>query len=98
LRSEGFTDVTYISWRRPSEATDAVATGAVDITMQYVGPSIMQLDADQPIVVLAGIQPGCFEDVFRRYYGPDDPGLLPAFGCCGNDSRVYCSGSPLAFT
>ena len=57
LRSEGFTDVNYI----PSEATEAVATGAVDITMQYVGPSIMQLDAGQPIVVLAGIQPGCFE-------------------------------------
>jgi NitT/TauT family transport system substrate-binding protein len=33
----------------------------VDITMQYVGPSIMQLDAGQPITVLAGIQPGCFE-------------------------------------
>jgi len=61
LRSEGFTDVNYIPWQRPSEATEAVATGAVDITMQYVGPSIMQLDAGQPIVVLAGIQPGCFE-------------------------------------
>jgi NitT/TauT family transport system substrate-binding protein len=38
-----------------------VAVGDVDITMQYVGPSIMQLDAGQPVVVLAGIQPGCFE-------------------------------------
>src|SRR6266853_4496655 len=61
LRSEGFTNVNYIPWRTTSEATGAVATGAVDITMQYVGPSIMQLDAGQPIVVLAGIQPGCFE-------------------------------------
>jgi NitT/TauT family transport system substrate-binding protein len=61
LRSEGFTDVSYIPWRRPSEATGAVAVGDVDITMQYVGPSIMQLDAGQPVVVLAGIQPGCFE-------------------------------------
>src|SRR5438034_1833118 len=56
LRSEGFSDVKYIAWQRTSEATDAVATGAVDITMQYVGPSILQLDASKPIVVLAGIQ------------------------------------------
>jgi NitT/TauT family transport system substrate-binding protein len=61
LRSEGFTDVNYIPWGKTSEATEAVATGAVDITMQYIGPSIMQLDAGQSIVVLAGIQPGCFE-------------------------------------
>jgi NitT/TauT family transport system substrate-binding protein len=61
LRSEGFTDVEYVAWKTPSEATEAVATGAVDITMQYIGPSIMQVDAGQPIVVLAGIQPGCFE-------------------------------------
>src|SRR5438067_1607148 len=47
LRSEGFTAVNYIPWRKTSEATEAVATGAVDITMQYVGPSIMQLDAGQ---------------------------------------------------
>jgi hypothetical protein len=25
-------------------------------------------------------------------------GIAPGFGCCGNDSRVYCSGSRLAFT
>ena len=61
LRSEGFTEVNYIPWRSPSEATEAVGTGAVDITMQYVGPSILQVDAGQPVVVLAGIQPGCFE-------------------------------------
>ena len=61
LRSEGFTDVKYIPWQRPSEATAGVAIGAVDITMQYVGPSILQIDAGEPIVVLAGIQPDCFE-------------------------------------
>jgi NitT/TauT family transport system substrate-binding protein len=61
LRSEGFTDVNYVAWQKPSEATEAVGSGTIDITMQYVGPSIMQVDAGQPIVVLAGIQPGCFE-------------------------------------
>jgi NitT/TauT family transport system substrate-binding protein len=61
LRSEGFTDVSYVAAQDTSDATDAVADRDVDITMQYVGPSIMQLDAGKPIVVLAGIQPGCFE-------------------------------------
>jgi NitT/TauT family transport system substrate-binding protein len=61
LRSEGFTDINYIAWRTTSDATEAVAAGDVDITMQYVGPSIMQVDAGRPVVVLAGIQPGCFE-------------------------------------
>ena len=61
LRSEGFTDVSYVAWGKPSEATEGVANGNIDITMQYVGPSIMQVDSDHPIVILAGIQPGCFE-------------------------------------
>jgi NitT/TauT family transport system substrate-binding protein len=61
LRSEGFTDVSYIAAQDTSDATEAVADRDVDITMQYVGPSIMQLDAGKPIVMLAGIQPGCFE-------------------------------------
>ncbi len=61
LRSEGFTDVSYIAAQDTSDATEAVADRDVDITMQYIGPSIIQLDAGKPIVVLAGIQPGCFE-------------------------------------
>ena len=61
LRGEGFTDVQYVAWGETLEATKAVAAGNVDITMQYIGPSITQIDRRQPIVVLAGIQPGCFE-------------------------------------
>jgi NitT/TauT family transport system substrate-binding protein len=62
LRSEGFTDVSYFVAQDPtSDATEAVADRDVDITMQYVGPSLMQVDAGKPIFVLAGIQPGCFE-------------------------------------
>ena len=61
LHSEGFTDVQYLSWPDSLKASKAVAAGAVDITMQYVGPSIMQVDAGDSLVVLAGIQPGCFE-------------------------------------
>ncbi len=55
LRSEGFTDVKYVTWRRTSDAATAVAAGDVDITMQYIGPSIMQVDAGRPIVSTASI-------------------------------------------
>jgi len=61
LRSEGFTDVSYIRLPETNDATEAIVANDVDITMQYVGPSIMQIDAGKPLVVLAGIQPGCFE-------------------------------------
>jgi len=61
LRSEGFTDASYIRLPETNDATEAIVANDVDITMQYVGPSIMQIDAGKPLVVLAGIQPGCFE-------------------------------------
>jgi len=61
LHAEGFTDVQYLSWPDTLEAGRAAAAGAVDITMQYVGPSILQMDSGQPLTLLAGIQPGCFE-------------------------------------
>jgi NitT/TauT family transport system substrate-binding protein len=61
LRSEGFTDVTYIRLQGTNDATEAIVANDIDITMQYVGPSIMQIDAGKPLVVIAGIQPGCFE-------------------------------------
>jgi len=61
LRVEGFTEVEYIRWGTSFEATNALGVGGIDITMQYIGPSIMQVDSGQPVVVLAGIQPGCFE-------------------------------------
>jgi NitT/TauT family transport system substrate-binding protein len=61
LRSEGFTDVTYIRLQETNDATEAIVANDIDITMQYVGPSIMQIDAGNPLVVIAGIQPGCFE-------------------------------------
>lgn len=61
LRSEGFTDVSYVRLQGTNDATEAIVANYVDITMQYIGPSIMQIDAGKPLVVLAGVQPGCFE-------------------------------------
>jgi NitT/TauT family transport system substrate-binding protein len=61
LRGEGFTDVSYVRLPETNDATEAIVANDVDITMQYVGPSIMQIDAGKPLVIIAGIQPGCFE-------------------------------------
>ncbi len=61
LQHEGFTDVQYVARGDTVGVAKAVAVGDIDLTMQYVGPSIIQIDSGQRVVVLAGIQPGCFE-------------------------------------
>ena len=58
VADEGFTYVDYVASQKPCGATGAVDSGAIDVTMQYISPSIMQVDAGRPIVVLAGIRPG----------------------------------------
>ncbi len=61
LRGEGFTDVQYVVSAGTAGPAKALASGEVDITMQYIGPTIIQLDRGDPIVLLAGVQVGCFE-------------------------------------
>ena len=61
LRTEGFKDVEYVpaTWGIP--AAKAVGSGAVDITMNFVAPTLMRVDAGDPILLLAGVHVGCFE-------------------------------------
>jgi NitT/TauT family transport system substrate-binding protein len=60
LRSEGFTEVQYI--KLASDAVhSAFSSGAVDISMAYVSPFIIQVDAGEPIVLLGGVHAGCLE-------------------------------------
>jgi NitT/TauT family transport system substrate-binding protein len=61
LRSEGFTDLEYV--KKPGSKWNglAVASGEADITMHFAGPVIQQIEAGDPIVVLAGAHVGCFE-------------------------------------
>src|SRR5262245_20326483 len=60
LRSEGFTDVTY-SRTDVAGVTRALASGTADITLHFVGPCILEVDAAVPLVILAGMHVGCFE-------------------------------------
>jgi NitT/TauT family transport system substrate-binding protein len=60
LKSEGFTDVQYIK-TVSGGAGKALASGSADISMQFSGPFIIQVDAGDPIMILAGVHVGCFE-------------------------------------
>jgi NitT/TauT family transport system substrate-binding protein len=62
LRSEGFTSVSYVE---PADYGTAqwrdLATGVVDFGTAFSGPLLMRIEAQDPIVLLAGVHVGCFE-------------------------------------
>ena len=60
LRGEGFANVPYIELDTVA-AYKALAAGDIDLTVMFVGPSILRIDAGDPIVFLAGAHVGCFE-------------------------------------
>jgi NitT/TauT family transport system substrate-binding protein len=60
LRGEGFAHVSYLELDTVP-AHNALAAGDIDLTVMFVGPSIMRIDAGDPIVFLAGAHVGCFE-------------------------------------
>jgi NitT/TauT family transport system substrate-binding protein len=65
LAAEGFTEVQYVKVQSGGRGTDltgsALVADQVDLSMQFIGPSILQVDGGDPLVLLAGIQIGCFE-------------------------------------
>jgi NitT/TauT family transport system substrate-binding protein len=60
LPGEGFTKVDYIKTGQHLMAK-AVASGALDFAMNFAAPLLIPVDADNPIVMLAGGHIGCFE-------------------------------------
>lgn len=60
LRDEGFTEVEYVPISSQLIAT-RVASGDVDMSMQFSGPFLLRVDAGDPVVLLAGGHVGCFE-------------------------------------
>jgi NitT/TauT family transport system substrate-binding protein len=61
LRSEGFTDVQYLKKEGPEAIAGAVASGEADINMHFSGPLLLRLDRGEPVTILAGVHPGCYE-------------------------------------
>ena len=60
LKAEGFSDIKYVKMTTAS-ISKALASGEVDVSMHFVGPLVIQLDAGDPITVLGGVHVGCFE-------------------------------------
>jgi NitT/TauT family transport system substrate-binding protein len=60
LLAEGFTDIQYVDVGGV-DPYPAFAAGQIDLSMAFVPPFLVQVDAGLPIVLLAGIHVGCFE-------------------------------------
>jgi NitT/TauT family transport system substrate-binding protein len=97
LQSEGFTEVHYVQKGRV-QANQALASGEVHLTMGFVGNSLIQIDAGDPLVMLAGVHVGCFElfaaDHIRLIR--DLKGKRVAVTELGSGRHVFCS-SVLAY-
>ena len=60
LQGEGFTAVQYVKIES-LPAKKALAAGEVDLALLFSGPFLLQLEAGDPVVLLAGVHVGCFE-------------------------------------
>jgi NitT/TauT family transport system substrate-binding protein len=61
LRAEGFSDVRYVETIPGLPNSEKMAAGAIDFSMNFVGPVLIPIDAGQAITIIAGVHPGCFE-------------------------------------
>jgi len=60
LRSEGFTDVRYVPSSSTQDNLKMLDTRAVDVSIQFSAPLIMEIERGAEIVTLGGIHAGCF--------------------------------------
>ena len=62
LKAEGFTDVQYLKDEASGSLPNPLlASGAIDINSQFSAPSIIRVEAGDPVVFLGGLHVGCFE-------------------------------------
>ena len=63
LPGAGFTEVQYVQLPQGPGglSTRAVATGEIDVGVNFIGPTLPQLEAGDPLVLLSGAHVGCFE-------------------------------------
>ena len=60
LKGEGFSDIKYVKMTTAG-ISKALASGEIDVSLHFVAPLVIQLDAGEPVTVLGGVHPGCFE-------------------------------------
>jgi NitT/TauT family transport system substrate-binding protein len=61
LRAEGFTEVRYVVSEAGRIQAELIGSGEADFSLNFAAPLIVAMDAGDPIKILAGIHPGCFE-------------------------------------
>src|SRR6266852_4544915 len=61
LQAEGFTEVHYVKKQGGKGIEEALASGEANINMHFVAPTLIRLDAGDPLMILAGGHIGCFE-------------------------------------
>jgi NitT/TauT family transport system substrate-binding protein len=61
LHSEGFTEVHYLQKPGPTDIETVLASGEADLNGHFAAPTLLRLEAGDPIVILAGLHIGCFE-------------------------------------
>ena len=90
LRTEGFTDITYVNQPRWN---DALRHNEIDLSLLFGPPQVVQIDTGAPIVVLAGSHAGCVELIGRRGIRStrDLKGKAVAAGHLGSDSHIFIS-------
>jgi NitT/TauT family transport system substrate-binding protein len=60
LRAEGFTDIRYIAVEA-GRHSERMARGELDFSLNFAAPLVLSIDAGDPVTVLTGVHPGCFE-------------------------------------
>lgn len=60
LRAEGIAELRYVPVQS-ADLTKALARGEADFSLTFVTTFVASIDAGNPITVLAGMHPGCFE-------------------------------------
>jgi NitT/TauT family transport system substrate-binding protein len=60
FRTEGFSNVAYVK-QQGAGIYKSLASGEVDISVTFVAPFILEVDAGEPIVLLGGAHAGCLE-------------------------------------
>jgi len=66
LRAEGFTHIQYVV-RPPAVLAATLGRGEFDFSLHFSAPSIVAIDAGDPLAILAGVHVGCFELVANEH-------------------------------
>jgi NitT/TauT family transport system substrate-binding protein len=61
LRTEGFSEISYVKATDANAVVETIARGRADFTLAFGVNHIQWIDAGAPIVVLAGVHVGCYE-------------------------------------